>query len=250
MRSKARKSPRPKRRRHGRSRTLGPSNDDIPPEELLAPEIGQSPDVLRAWLDCSEQIDRDLDRLHVYSHLTLGYITRDAAHIKLSDHWQLNSRRDYWAGWLAREMSDEPDGIDWDVTRLLAEQSPWNGEPVLTDAEAATVIAQSSDSYAPYAVPNGSEDVLSGADRLAKAITTLSPDSPEAVTTGWAVVDQDGFHHVTCDDSDAAIREITAARRYAEESRTGQSFRLVKIDLETRQREAADGIPAPQDGAG
>ena len=46
---------------------------------------------------------------------------------------------------------DNEGAFDWDVTRPLAEQWPWNGEPVLTDAEAATIIAQSSDSYVPYA---------------------------------------------------------------------------------------------------
>lgn len=40
--------------------------------------------------------------------------------------------------------------FDWDVTRPLAEQWPWCGTPQLAPDEAATVIAQSSDSFAPY----------------------------------------------------------------------------------------------------
>ena len=98
--------------KRGKRMSLGPSNDDIPAAELT-----------RALL-----ADRD----------------------------------DFWSQY-ANEGA-----FDWDVTRPLAEQWPWGpadpahvargdamlaeaiGEPILTDAEAATIIEQSSHSYMPF----------------------------------------------------------------------------------------------------
>lgn len=109
--------------------SIGPSNDDIPSEELLAAELAQNPDVLGLWLNESRRINDDLARFQVTPYLYLGYATPDAKHAEMDPpaRWSWVERRDYWAGWLAREMSEGP----------------------LTDAECATIIAQSSDSFMP-----------------------------------------------------------------------------------------------------
>lgn len=105
----------------------------------------------------------------------------------------------------------EGDGFDWDVTRPLAEQWPWNGEPIdererkaavidepiLTNDETVEIIAKSSDSYMPVETEHA--DIIDG-------IKTLSPVTPVKHREGW----QDGV-----------VDEIAAAPRVAVSVATG-----------------------------
>lgn len=111
----------------GETLSLGPSNDDAPSEELLAAELAQNPDVLRAWLNYSPRIDDDLSRLHVTVCLYLGYASPDAKHTEIDPptRWSWGERHDYLAGWLAREISDDTHaaaGWPWDPSRPVAGQ--------------------------------------------------------------------------------------------------------------------------------
>lgn len=175
----------------GRHLSLGPSNDDIPPEEILAAELGQNPDVWWRWQNCEPAIDDDLTRIGARGFLQLGAFAPDAAHAFLTPvPFQDDlDRRDYWAGWLARDIAagvaftrDESDAWWWDPSRPIAGQYEEHAahqaagdaqiealideqtrhdvaasvvrhselEPQLTRDEMSTVIAQSSNSFAPF----------------------------------------------------------------------------------------------------
>lgn len=112
--------------------TLGPSNDDVPPEEIIAAELGQSSDVWEAWQNCDRGIEDDLDRLGVRGFLQLGASSPEAKHAFLTppafqDELDL---RDYWAGWLARDLArgfawgpvETEEAWTWDTSRPVAGQ--------------------------------------------------------------------------------------------------------------------------------
>lgn len=169
--------------------SLGPSNDDIPLSEIVVASCAHS--------------DADLDRY------------------------------------------DNEGAFDWDVTRPLAEQWPWSGhetreaffahmargdamldeligpaEPVLTDSEVATIIAQSSDSYVPYDL-----DSVRTAIQDLKSCGALTSRPIEGVSVPARETAPDAFS-----PSDTASREPWQTTQ--ETQSTGE--------LETQLRAAAD----------
>lgn len=106
---------------------------------------------------------------------------------------------------------DNDGAFDWDVTRPIAEQWPWNGHPtreaheahmakgdamldeaMLTKAEAAEVIAQSSDSYAPYdldSVCTAIQDLKSCGALTGRTLEGVSVPARETAPDAFSAVD-------------------------------------------------------------
>lgn len=136
---------------------LGPSNDEPASVqvEILAAEVGQSPDVWRRYMDLDADIEADLVRLvGVGNPLGLGALSPDAQHVHMSPlpaAWTASDIACYWSGWLALEMSSH-DGHEardaaawpWDVTRPIAEQE---GEIARTIDLTANVLEGIGDEF-------------------------------------------------------------------------------------------------------
>lgn len=112
-------------------RGIGPANDATAPiGEIVAAEIGQSPEVWTRWLNCDREIDRALDDMGVRGTFGLGASNSAGSHLDPQPPVQWTSRDigDYLTGWLALRMAEshlEKDGgWPWDISRPIAEQFP------------------------------------------------------------------------------------------------------------------------------
>lgn len=119
--------------------SIGPSNDEPPAvqEEILAAELGQNPEVWADWHNLEEYVDDDLAALGVRGFLDLGATSPKAQHAHLTPPAFQDDldRRDYWAGWLARDIAGvaEPDDTyHWDPSRPVAGQ--WEAHMARGDA--------------------------------------------------------------------------------------------------------------------
>lgn len=107
--------------------SIGPSNDSpvAVQEEILAAELGQNPEVWADWHNLEEYVDDDLTALGVRGFLDLGATSPEAQHLTPPGFQDDLDCRDYWAGWLARDIAglDEPDdAYHWDPARPVAGQ--------------------------------------------------------------------------------------------------------------------------------
>lgn len=118
---------------------IGPSNDEPPAvqEEILAAELGQNPEVWSDWHNLEEYVDDDLTALGVRGLLDLGATSPEAQHAFLDPPAKFQDQqetRDYWAGWLARDIAGvtEPDDTyHWDPSRPVAGQ--WEAQQRIAD---------------------------------------------------------------------------------------------------------------------